>query len=234
MFSKSVITSLFLFNVGSSFSPNETAINGSRRCAILQLHKRYVDDIVGAASCQRDELENFIDYVFNIHPALQFTSTITEMELSFLDITLRISEDRIQTSIFYKETDTHNYLHLSSFHPAHCKCAIPYSQFLRLRRLCSDDDDFVIKSREMMTFFTQRGYPLTSLDQDLRSVTTIGRPDALTGSERGDTSVGRVPLVMTYPPVWHLHRTISTSELSHSIQRPANARHLSTATYCSI
>ena len=51
-----------------------------------------------------------------------------------------------------------------------------------------------------MTFFTQRGYPLTSLEQDLRRVTTIGRPDALTGSERGDTTVDRVPLVMTYHP----------------------------------
>ena len=51
-----------------------------------------------------------------------------------------------------------------------------------------------------MTFFTQRGYPLTSLEQDLHRVTTIGRPDALTGSERGDTTVDRVPLVMTYHP----------------------------------
>ena len=51
-----------------------------------------------------------------------------------------------------------------------------------------------------MTFFTQRGYPLTSLKQDLRKVTTIGRPNALTGSERGDTTVDRVPLVMTYHP----------------------------------
>ena len=52
----------------------------------------------------------------------------------------------------------------------------------------------------MITFFTQRGYPLTSLEQDLRRVTTIGRPDALTGSERGDTTVDRVPLVITYHP----------------------------------
>ena len=88
----------------------------------------------------------------------------------------------------------------SSFHPDHCKRAIPYSQFLRLRRLCSDDDDFLVKSREMMTFFTQRGYPLASLEQDLRRVTTIGRPDALTGTEREDTNVDRVPLVMTYHP----------------------------------
>ena len=51
-----------------------------------------------------------------------------------------------------------------------------------------------------MAFFTQRGYPLTSLEQGLRRVTTIGRPDGLTGSERGDTTVDRVPLVMTYHP----------------------------------
>ena len=110
---------------------------------IPQLHKRYIDDIDGAASCQRDELENFIDFVSNFHPTLQFTSTITETDLPFLDITLSISEDRIQTSNFYKETDTHNYLHFSSLHPDHCKRAIPYSQFLRLRRLCSDDNDFL-------------------------------------------------------------------------------------------
>ena len=140
---------------------------------IPQLHTRCIDDIVGAASCQRDELENFIDFVSNFHPPLQFTSTITETELPFLDINLRISEERIQTSIFYKETDTHNYLHFSSFHPDHCKRAIPYSQLLRLRQLCSDDDDFLVRSREMMTFFAQCGYPLTSLEQDLCRVTAI-------------------------------------------------------------
>ena len=196
---------------------------------IPQLHKRYIDDIVGVASCRRDELEDFIDFVSNFHPALQFTSTITETELPFLDISLCISEDRIQTSVFYKETDTHNYLHFSSFHLDHCKRAIPYSQFLRLRRLCSDDDDFMLKSREMMEFFTQRGYPLTSLEQDLRRVTTIGLSNALTGSKLGDTTVDRVPLVITYHPLKHPYQTVSTSELSHFIHRPANARHLSTS-----
>ena len=62
---------------------------------IPQLHKRYIDDIVGAASCRRDELDDFVNFVSNFHQALQFTSTITETELPFLDINLRISEDRI-------------------------------------------------------------------------------------------------------------------------------------------
>ena len=36
-----------------------------------QLHKRYIDDVVGVAQCTRLELEQFIDYVCNFHPALQ-------------------------------------------------------------------------------------------------------------------------------------------------------------------
>ena len=118
----------------------------------------------------------------------------------FLDINLHISDDKIQTSVYYKETDTHNYLHFSSFHPDHCKRAIPYSQFLRLHRLCSDDDDFLVRSREMLAFFSQRDYPCSSLENDLRRVATINRPDALRSSEQYDGTVDRVPLVLTYHP----------------------------------
>ena len=51
-----------------------------------------------------------------------------------------------------------------------------------------------------MAFSTQRASPLTSLEQDLCRVTTIGHPDALTGSKQGNTTVDRVALVMTYHP----------------------------------
>ena len=46
--------------------------------------------------------EAVIDFVSYFYPALslQFTSIITETELPFLDINLRISHDRIQTSVF--------------------------------------------------------------------------------------------------------------------------------------
>lgn len=168
---------------------------------ISQLHKKYIADIVGAASCKREELESFIDFVSNFHPAFQSTSSITEIKLPSLDINLRISDDRIQPSVFYKGTDTHNYLHFSSaFHPDHCKCAIPYSQFLRLGRLCSDDDDFHVSSWKMITFFSQRGYPISLLENDLRRIATIRCPDALRPSQKNNTTDDRAPLVLTYHP----------------------------------
>ena len=49
----------------------------------------------------------------------------------------------------YKPTDSHNYLLHSSSHSQQVKYAIPFSQFLRLKRLCSNDSDFNNKCEEM-------------------------------------------------------------------------------------
>ena len=37
--------------------------------------------------------------------------------------------------------------------------SIPYSRFFRLRRLCSNDSDFYLKSDKMCNFFDKRGHP---------------------------------------------------------------------------
>ena len=118
-----------------------------------QLYKRYIDDVLGASSDTRQDLENFIEFCSTYHPSLKYTFEISESSLSFLDLCLTISDARITTTIHYKPTDTHSYLDYSSSHPPHCKKAIPYSQFLRLRRICSDDDVYVAKSKEMASFF---------------------------------------------------------------------------------
>ena len=118
------------------------------------------------ASCRKKELEAFINFVANFHSALQFTFIVSEIELPFLDITLRISGTRVQISVHYNDTDTLNFLHFSSLHPGYCKRSIPYSQFLRLRRICSSDGDFLLRSKEMVSFFTYRGYHLSSSENN--------------------------------------------------------------------
>ena len=57
-----------------------------------------------------------------------------------LDINVSISGNRLSTSVHYKPTDSHSYLLHSSSHLAHVKNSIPYSQFLRLSRLCGVAD----------------------------------------------------------------------------------------------
>ena len=75
----------------------EEQIRASYTGFVTQLLKRFLDDVDGCAQCTRYDLEQYIDYVSNFHPALPFTSTISELELPFLDIKLSINGDKLQT-----------------------------------------------------------------------------------------------------------------------------------------
>ena len=179
----------------------EEQIRASYTGFVPQLLKRCIDDVVGCAQCTRYDLEQYIDYVSNFHPALQFTSTISELELPFLDIKVSINGEKLQTSVHYKETDTHNYLHYSSLHLDHCKGSIPYSQFLRLRRICSDDAVFTNRAAEMKEYFQARGYPNELVNNNLRKVPTA-RSSLLksTPASSDESTNTKVPLVLTYNP----------------------------------
>ena len=131
---------------------------------VPELYKRYIDDVFGVSSDSEDELKSFIDFVSSFHPAIKYTFNITKECLSFLDIQCQIQDGQISTSVFYKPTDAHCYLNYKSCHPQSCKDAIPKSQFLCLRRLCSDDQDFQTQSQKMKSFFVKRGYPSGKLD----------------------------------------------------------------------
>ena len=88
--------------------------------------------------------------------------------------------NRLVTSVFYKPTDSHSYLLYSSSHPNHTKRSIPFSQFLRLCHLCSEDDDFHTNSLEMRDFVVQRGYPTSLLDIAFLKTSQIPRSETLT------------------------------------------------------
>ena len=118
-----------------------------------ELFGRYIDDCLGATSCTKEELERFIGFVNSFHPALKFTWEISETSVTFLNINISVQDNKLATSVDYKPTDSHSYLFYSSSHPSHVKDSIPYSQFLRLRRLCSEDSDYNSKCDEMSNFF---------------------------------------------------------------------------------
>lgn len=98
----------------------------------------------------------------------------------------------------YKPTDSHSYLLHSSLHPSHVKNSIPYSQFLRLRRLCSDYSDFSNKTQEMCQFFEKRGYPSSDIQAAHHRAQQIDRQSALRTSHKEKND--RIPFTLTFHP----------------------------------
>lgn len=165
------------------------------------LLKRYIDDYFGIATHGEEELHNLIDKFNTSHPAVKMTHEISDKCVSFLDIDVTITTTGLATSVHYKPTDSHAYLNYQSSHPPSCKRAIPYSQLTRIRRLCSDDDDFKERVQEMTDFFRHRGYPANILDTAKNRI--MDQPRAMTLHQVEKDTVSRVPFVLTYHPANH-------------------------------
>ena len=109
-----------------------------------------------------------------------------------------INGNGLSTSVHYKPTDSHSYLLYSSSLLSHIKNSIPFSQFLRLRRLCSDDSDFSNKSEEMRHFFQKHGYPDSVVNTTQHRAQQIDRQSALQTSQKEKNE--RIPFTLTYHP----------------------------------
>ena len=76
------------------------------------------------------------------HPTMKFTAEYSKEEINFLYLNVKLIDEELKTDLFVKATDTHQFLDPTSSHPYHCKKGIPYSQALRLNRICSDNKNF--------------------------------------------------------------------------------------------
>ena len=103
---------------------------------------RYIDDIFFLWEHGEEKLKSFIDNINKMHPTIKFTADWSKTSINFLDVTVSIAEGVIETDLYVKPTDSHQYLLSSSCHPFYCKKGIPYSQVLRLNRICSNNEFF--------------------------------------------------------------------------------------------
>ena len=126
------------------------------------------------------------------------------------------------TSVHYKPTDSHSYLLYSSSHPSHVKNSIPYSQFLRLRCLCSDDSDFSSKSEEMCQFFEKRGYPISVVKAGHHRAQQFDRQSSLQTSQKDKND--RIPFTLTFHPHNHAVKSIILSNFKLLQNDPETGR----------
>ena len=164
--------------------------------------RRYIDDIVGITTMEISALHNFFEFVNKFHPSIHFTTTTSSSAITFLDIRLFLTPFCLSTSVHYKETDSHCYLRYSSSHPKTCRDSIPFSQLMRLRRLCSEETLFRQEAHKMIDFFKIRGYPNRILKKAYKKALDTSRNTSLKPKTRtqDDENCKRPKLVVTYHP----------------------------------
>ena len=93
------------------------------------------------------------------------------------------------------------------------KTSIPFSQFLRLRRLCSDNADFKEKAEEMVSFFLQRWYPENMVKKAFDQIRPIQRQKTLQPNSK-TAAAERTIMSLLYHPLTIRMRNIILSNWS--------------------
>ena len=122
----------------------------------------------------------FVGHLKECHDTSKFTLEKSNENANFLDI--NISKDplgNLHTNLYCKPTDSHNYLLYSSEHPRHVLKGIPYSQFLRLCRICSRECEFLENCFMLSSHFIRRGYPKNLVLNALERATKLDRDEIL-------------------------------------------------------
>lgn len=119
---------------------------------------RYIDEICMIWTEGEEQLKVLSSYFNSAHDTIKFTWDWSHKSVNHLDVTIISDHGNFTTDLFVKPTDKHQYLDFHSCHPPGRKRSIPYSQALRLPRICSSDELFDQRATELTGFLCTRGY----------------------------------------------------------------------------
>jgi hypothetical protein len=166
---------------------------------------RFIDDVFMIWTHGEDALAEFVDFINSCVDSIKFTAEYSKFAVNFLDMKVKLQDNMIITDLYTKPTDSHSYLLYDSAHPQRCKDSIPYSQFLRVKRICSLESDFKEHILKFTSFFMCRGYPMKLLQEAATRVMSLDRNELLkeTENEKDNNNNTNVFLITTYNPNYH-------------------------------
>ena len=164
---------------------------------------RYLDDIFFVWTHGEKELKKFMDFMNNygekngMRTDLKFTFE-SGKSVPFLDTMVSINGESLKTTLYSKETDAHLYLRKSSCHPPSCTKGVVKGELLRVRRICTLEDDFKKSAQKIMGYFSDRGFKKEEMLATYNEVLGMERNSVLEykNKEKND----RVPFVLTFHP----------------------------------
>ena len=141
------------------------------------------------------------------HPTIKFTAEYSKEKVNFLDLNIKVIDRELKIDLFVKTTDTHQFLDPTSSHPYHCKKGIPYSQALRLNRICSDNANFDKRCNNLEKWLTERSYNEKMVRNQILRAREHSRNDLLERKKQ-HMSGQKLTFNITYYPTFQNVRAI--------------------------
>ena len=173
-----------------------------------RLWVRYIDDIFGIWTHGIEKWNIFYQHLNTSQQSIKFVGETSNTSLPFLDVMVHLNNGRITTDLYTKPTNSHNYLPWDSCHPTGTKKGIPYSQALRIRRICSEQGDFNKRLYQLGGYLRSCNYPPKYINPAFALVRATSRESALVYRTPQEST--RVTFPITFHP--------NLRNLSHTLQ----------------
>ncbi|CAJ0944873.1 unnamed protein product [Ranitomeya imitator] len=148
------------------------------------------------------DLLAFLDILNDNEINVRLTCKYSQTSVEFLDVLVnRGMNDQIETNVHRKETAVNSLLHASSSHPKPLINGIPTGQFLRIKRICSNNDSFKAQAEALSTRFVNRGYSKRCIKRGWKKANSTRREDLLQPRIKSQVD-SKVRFISTYSDKW--------------------------------
>ena len=145
----------------------------------LNNYFRYLDDIFLIFDQNLLPVDDLCIIFNELNPDLNFKLETLGDEINFLDVKVKVEDCVITTDIFYKATDSKQYLNFFSHHPHHTKVALPYNLSRRICTIVSSNEIRKGRLEEMKRYLTNCNYPEKLIDDSIKKALTLNRTELI-------------------------------------------------------
>lgn len=153
---------------------------------------------------------------------------------------------KITTDLFYKKTDSHQYLIFDSCHPSHTKRNIPFNMARRICTIVVDKERRETRLSELKIFLTRQKYPKQLIESAIRKAKETPITELRSVKQREESNNTKIPFVLTHNPRNHnmfksakqffpilqqsenLQELIQPKDILHSRRQPPNLKNILT------
>ena len=135
--------------------------------------KRFLDDCFIMWNKSFGDFTIVATILNNLDPNLKFTFECSDSKVSFLNLLIYKSHDKIMSDVYYKDTDTHDYLPFTSCHPRHTTTNIPGNLARMICTIVDDPDRRAQRLQELFTWLSNSGYPPGLIDEQIYKILSL-------------------------------------------------------------
>ena len=211
--------------------------------------KRFLDDGYINWPYGEEKLGVLHRILNSLNDNIQLTVETSCVKLPFLDVMVKKEDTRLTTDIYYKPTDSFQYLPYTSSHPRHTKNNIPYNLARRICMIIENREKREQRLQELKYILLSKKYPENVINIEIEKALAQTPQELRVVKEKGNNDNNLLCLVTTYnpnnPAVFQLIRKtlpmlnqsaplksiMTRTKVIHSQRQPRNLKRMLTNSY---